>query len=272
LIVDLHSHTSASDGLYAPSSLLQRAVDQGVNILAITDHDTVDAIPLALEHAKTLPLKLIQGIEITCYVGPTEIHVLGLGLHHDAPGFREWLSTLCEVRRDRLVKMAAVLKTHGIELDLSKVLTPGRIGSVGRPHIARLLIEGGHARNMDDAFNKWLSPGRPAFVDRMRLPAEEAIRWIHDAGGIAVQAHPGQMGRDEDIPKLIAMGLDGLEVFHPDHNYVMKSRYARMTDELGLIATGGSDFHSNEEHHGAALGARGTPQNHWDEIERRTAG
>ncbi len=272
MIVDLHSHTTASDGLYAPSALLQRAVDQGVNILAITDHDTVDAIPLAIEHAKSLPLKLIQGIEITCYAGTTEIHVLGLGVRHDAPGFREWLCGLMQERLERLMKIADVLKSHGIELDLSKVLTPGRIGSVGRPHIARLLIAGGHVKNIDQAFNKWLSPGRPAFVERMRLPAEEAIKRVHDAGGIAVQAHPGQMGKDEDIPKLVEAGLDGLEVFHPDHSWQMKARYSRMTDELGLIATGGSDFHSNEEHHGAALGARCTPAKHWDEIERRTAG
>lgn len=272
MIVDLHSHTTASDGNFSPAALLQRAVDQGVDVLAITDHDTLDGIPLAIEAAKSLPIKLIAGIEITCYVDATEIHVLGLGLRHDAGGLREWLKTLMDDRLARLHRIRDSLASHGIDLDLSEILTPQRIGSVGRPHIARLLIKHGHAKNMDQAFDRWLSPGRPAFIERMRLPAEEAIRRIHDAGGVAVQAHPGQMGRDEDIPRLVGWGLDGLEVFHPDHDPTMKARYARMTDDHGLIATGGSDFHSAEYAHGAVLGARSTPAKHWDEIDRRTAG
>lgn len=272
MIVDLHSHTTASDGTFSPTALLQRAVDQGVDILAITDHDTVDAMPEAVPAAAKLPIKLVPGIEVTCFVDATEIHVLGLGIRPDADGFRDWLKGLMAQRVDRLHKIRAELLKHHIDLDITSIVQPNRVGSVGRPHIAKLLIAGGHAKDMDDAFKKWLSPGRPAFVDRLRVTAEESIKRIHDAGGIAVQAHPGQLGKDADIPRLVEWGLDGLEVFHPDHTPAMKNRYANMTSDLNLIATGGSDFHSNEGHHGSVLGARSTPHKQWDEIDRRTAG
>ena len=272
MIVDLHSHTTASDGLLSPEQLVAAAVARGVDVLAVTDHDTVDALArceaAAAAHGS---LRLVPGVEISCFVDVTEIHVLGLGIRPGAAGFREWLGTLIEQRVARIHRMASVLEDHGIRLDVSELVRPGRVGSVGRPHIARLLVSGGHVRDIDEAFKKWLSPGRPAYVDRLRLPAKEAIEKIHEAGGVAIQAHPGQMGRDEDIPRLIEWGLDGFEVFHPDHTHAMKNRYANLCDQRGLLASGGSDYHGIDGpgRHGAPLGSRTTPDSTWSEIERR---
>lgn len=272
-IVDLHSHTTASDGLLTPAQLLDEAVRRGVAVLAITDHDTLDGVKVAISdaRARALPLRLVPGIEISCFVDETEIHVLGLGLKPETAGLDAWLRELMDQRVDRLRRMAEVLMRHGIQIDLSEVLTPQKIGSVGRPHIARLLIAGGHAKDIDDAFRKWLSPGRPAHVDRLRVPAQEAIRRIHEAGGIAIQAHPGQMGKDADIPRLIGWGLDGLEVHHPDHTRAMRKRYAKMVADSGLLGSGGSDFHSKSDHHGASVGSSATTLENWQRIEPRLA-
>lgn len=268
MIVDLHSHTTASDGALEPEALVAAAVARGVNVLAVTDHDTVDGITRCRAAAATGPLRLLAGVEISCFVEATEIHVLGLGIDPDAPGFRDWLSQLIAIRVERIHRMTSVLEDHGIKIDISDLVRPGRVGSIGRPHIARLLINGGHVRNIDEAFKRWLSPGRPAHVERLRVPAKDAIEKIHDAGGVAVQAHPGQMGRDEDIPTLLEWGLDGLEVFHPDHTHAMKNRYAHLCDKHGIIATGGSDYHGIDAH-GAPLGSRSTPESSFAVIEKR---
>ena len=268
MIVDLHSHTTASDGALEPEALIAAAIERKVDVLAVTDHDTVDALVRCGAAAAGTSLRLIGGVEISCFVDMTEIHVLGLGIRHDSAGFREWLGKLIAVRVERIQRMASVLEDHGIKLDISDLVRPGRIGSVGRPHIAKMLVAGGHARNIDDAFKKWLSPGRPAHVERLRLSAQEAIEQVHAAGGVAIQAHPGQMGRDQDLPTLMSWGLDGLEVFHPDHTFAMKNRYANLCDIHGLIATGGSDYHGLDAH-GAPLGSRSTPDAGWKTIQER---
>lgn len=268
MIVDLHSHTNASDGKLEPEELVAAARARNVDVLAVTDHDTVDGIARCTAAAAGGPMRLLPGVEISCFVDATEIHILGLAIRPDSAGFRDWLGALIAVRVERMHRMAAVLESHGIKLDISDLVRPGRVGSIGRPHIAKLLIEGGHVRNIDDAFKKWLSPGRPAHVERLRLPAQEAIEKIHEAGGVAIQAHPGQMGKDADIPRLLEWGLDGLEVHHPDHNHTMRNRYANMCSNLGIIATGGSDYHGIDEH-GAPLGSRSTPADSWAEIMKR---
>lgn len=274
ILVDLHSHTTASDGLFEPEALVAEAAGRGLDVLAVTDHDTIDGVERCAVAAAAHPsLRLLPGVEVSCFVDATEIHVLGLGIRAGAAGFREWLAQLIEERIARVHRIAAALETHGIRLDVTELVRAGRSGSVGRPHIARLLVSGGHVRDVDEAFRRWLSPGRPAYTERLRVDAREAISRIHDAGGVAIQAHPGQMGKDEDIPRLIAWGLDGLEVHHPDHTHAMRERYARVCDRLGLIASGGSDFHGIDGNgrHGAPLGSRTTPESAWARIERRIA-
>lgn len=273
MTVDLHSHTTASDGLLAPAELLAAAAAAKIDVLAVTDHDTIDGISAARVAAEKLPsLTLIPGIEITCWVNQTEIHVLGLGIRPETPGLTDWLARLMEERVNRLQRMAEQLARIGIVLDISEFLAPSRIGSVGRPHIARLLIAGGHAKDMEEAFQRYLVNGRPGHVERLKLSAADAIRRVHEAGGVAIQAHPGQMGKDEDLPQLLDWGLDGLEVFHPDHTPAMKHRYAHIVDDRKLIATGGSDFHGDADHHGhgSRLNAKfGTPASDWQRITDR---
>ncbi len=268
MIVDLHSHTQASDGLFSAERLIAEAVERKVDVLAVTDHDTLDGIAAAEAAAAGTSLRVLPGIEITCHVDATEIHLLGLGIRPAAPGLAEWLRLLRDQRVERLRRIAAALEALGMAIDVTPYLAPGRAGTVGRPHIARLLVENGYARGFDDAFDRFLSPGRPAFVERVRMPADEAIRRVHGAGGVAVQAHPGQMGDDRHLERLVGWGLDGLEVYHPDHTPEMRRRYVDAVDRFGLIATGGSDFHGDKGH-GAPLGVGRTPDAEWKKIEVR---
>lgn len=270
MIVDLHSHTRASDGLLGPAELVAAAAAAKCDVLAVTDHDTIDGLALAsAEAAKHPGLTFLPGIEITCWVNQTEIHVLGLGIKAETPGLNEWLTRLMDERVDRFRRMGEQLRALGIELDLDSVLVPGRIGSVGRPHLARLLVAGGHAKDLEDAFQRYLVAGKPGHVERLKLSAADAIRRIHEAGGVAIQAHPGQMGKDEDLPQLVKWGLDGLEVFHPDHSAKMRHRYANFVSDHTLIATGGSDFHGDHERHGTRLGQRATPDDDWKKLADR---
>lgn len=272
MIIDLHSHTHASDGILRPSELIQTAKGAGVDVLAVTDHDTIDGLDEAMRAARELGLELLPGIEISCFAPAGEIHVLGLGIDPAAPGLVEWLDELMARRRERFFAMIEQLGAAGIALDAEAIITEhGERGSLGRPHIARALVAGGHATSIDDAFRKFLNKGRPAYVERYRLEAADAIAHIHAAGGCAVQAHPGAMGSDADIPALVELGLDGLEAGHPDHSPGKRARYESMAAELGLLVTGGSDYHGDPAGRATKLGQGRTAEAMLARLRERSA-
>jgi 3',5'-nucleoside bisphosphate phosphatase len=240
--VDLHSHTTASDGRATPEELIALAVAADLEAVAITDHDTLAGLPAAQAAAVSHGIQLIAGIELSTIDGTREVHLLGLHLQHMAP-LAEQLIAVQHARVDRAVAMVAKLNKLGMPVTMDMVLHESTGGAVGRPHVARALIAGGWVRDMRDAFDRWLGDGKLANVGKERLELVDGIALIHDAGGVAVWAHPQSEGSVEKISRFAALGLDGVEVRHPSHSSEDIARISTICDHLGLVKSGGSDWH-----------------------------
>jgi predicted metal-dependent phosphoesterase TrpH len=241
--IDLHLHSSHSDGALAPADLVARARAAGVSILSLTDHDSVRGVPEAREACKREGLTFIPGMELGVGIGTDEVHILGYGIDAKGRPLQNALDQLAGERIDRMEKMLAALGRLGVAVTLEDVQeqTGGHI--VGRLHLAAALVRLGHVTSHGEAFQRWIGAGRPAYVQRHLLTLREAIDLIREAGGVAVVAHPGLTRRDELIEYLVRLGVRGLEVYHPKHDYVDVSRYLKMCAKYDLFATGGSDFH-----------------------------
>lgn len=240
--VDLHMHSTASDGTQLPHEVVAAAVAAGVRAIALTDHDTVAGVAPARAAAQGTPLRVIAGVELSAYQGDEETHLLGLHLadvetmDHDLIAFRE-------ARRDRGVQMVERLNAIGVKISFQDVLDAAGVGAIGRPHVAKALVENGYARDNRDAFDRYLGVGRPAYLEKRRLSLRDAIAMVHACGGIAVLAHPGGDGSLTRITALKAMGLDGVEVLHPSHSAEDRKRLLAIADALDLVPSGGSDSH-----------------------------
>jgi len=242
--VDLHTHTTASDGTYAPRDLVIEAASRGVRVLAITDHDSTEGLPEAFEEAeRRRPLELLPGIEINCDVEGAEIHVLGYLMDWQAPWFQEFCREQRRERRERVHRMAERMAGLGMPFDADEVFALVKEGSAGRPHVARVMVTRGYVKTVREAFDKYLAAGRPGHVPRKKLTPEDAVRLIRRAGGVPVFAHPGLASRDELIPGLIAAGLMGIECYYTEHSAQQRATYLQICKEQDLVATGGSDFH-----------------------------
>ena len=241
--IDLHLHSSHSDGALAPDELVVRAREAGVSILSLTDHDSVRGIPEAREACRREKLTFIPGIELGVGIGSDEVHILGYGIDAKGRPLQNALDQLAGERIDRMEKMLAALGRLGIALTLEQVQSETGGGIVGRLHLASALVRHGHAANHGEAFKRWIGAGRPAYVQRHLLNLRESIDLIREAGGVAVIAHPGLTRRDELIEYLVRLGVRGLEVYHPQHDFVDVSRYLKICSKFDLFATGGSDFH-----------------------------
>ena len=240
--VDLHAHTTASDGRATPHELIALAKAADLQAVAITDHDTLDGLPAGQAAADALGIHLVHGIELSTIDGAREIHLLGLHLvSTDVLGQR--LIAVQEARVDRAVEMVARLNKLGMPVTMEMVHEQAAGGAVGRPHVARALVAGGWVRDLRDAFDRWLGDGKPANVGKLRLELADGIALIHDAGGVAVWAHPQSEGNKERIGRFAELGLDGVEVRHPSHNSEDLARLATLCDHFGLLKSGGSDWH-----------------------------
>jgi predicted metal-dependent phosphoesterase TrpH len=240
--VDLHTHTIFSDGLLTPEELVARAVTKGLVALAITDHDSVEALPRALAAAPP-GLELVPGIEISTSLDGLDLHLLGYYVDPEHRGLRERLERFHLERRDRARAIVRRLATLGLPLDEEQVLASAGPGVVGRPHVAAALISAGHVADFDEAFRRYLGLQGSAYVARPHFHPEEAIALIHGANGVSVLAHPGPMLTDVTVQRLVSAGLRGIEVWHPLHGTAMIRRYRELVRNMGLIETGGSDFH-----------------------------
>ncbi len=229
----------------------------GLSIISITDHDTTAGVAAAQEAARDAGVELIPGIEITAVEDGRDTHLLGYFIDTGSPALQAFLE---RQRADRLLRVSEMqdrLAALGCPIDISAILEDGRRGrSVGRPQIAQALLDAGHVRTRDEAFDRFLQTGAPAYVPRSGTPAVDVVRLIHEAGGIASLAHPGPSRRDHLIPRLAANGLDAIEARHSDHDAADEARYRALAAELGLAVTGGSDFHGEHAGHRApTLGA-----------------
>jgi len=267
-MIDLHLHTTASDGRLTPRELVDRVAAAGVRVMATTDHDTMTAVPEVDALARERGIEAPAGIEITAVEDGRDIHVLGYFLDPAEPQLLAFLSGQRQTRVDRVRLIAGRLAQLGAPIDLPLLLAeanrhPGR--SIGRPQVARALQRAGHVADTKEAFDRFLASGAPAFVERPGSPVDMVIGIIHGAGGIASLAHPGRTRVDARIAPLASAGLDALEVYHSDHDEATRLRYRYMALDLGLLMTGGSDFHG-EPTHGIEPGASTLPLEEWERL------
>lgn len=248
-MIDLHLHTTASDGRLSPAQLVARAAAAGLTTISVTDHDTVAAIAEATAAAEQVNIRVVAGIEITAVDDGRDVHMLGY--------FFDPLSTTLAtvLERQRALRVARVreigekLAMLGMPIDVESVLIAAAVrpgSSVGRPQLARELVRAGYVTSVQDAFDKWLATGRPAFIPRTGPSPAAIVDTIHAAGGVASLAHPAVTKRDELIEPLVAHGLDAIEVYHSDHSPEAEQIYSRLANRLGVLVSGGSDFHGED--------------------------
>jgi predicted metal-dependent phosphoesterase TrpH len=253
--VDLHIHSTASDGSLSPSQIIQEAKKAGLKAISITDHDTLEGTIEALEHPDLAPLEAISGIEISANFPAGGMHILGYLFETNDDSLTQTLEIVQKARAERNAKIVNKLKTLGIDIMVSDVMAMAGTGQVGRPHFAQALVLKGVVVNVDEAFNRFLKKGRPAYASRYRLEPDEAIETITMAGGVPVLAHPSSLGakREADLDRILAdlksAGLKGIEVYYPEHNPEQEATYRRLALRNGLVITGGTDFHGSIKPH-----------------------
>ncbi len=245
MIADLHVHTTASDGSDTPETVVFKAAAIGLAALAIADHDTLEGVGEAIHAGDRYGVEVLPAIELGTELGDKEIHILGYLVNTDSRELLDRLSFFRDSRLKRAVSIVEKLQRMGFDLNYERVLEIAGSGSVGRPHIARALLEAGAVESMAQAFEKYIGNGKPAFEPRYKCSPSEAVRIIRKAGGVAVFAHPGIAGCDKIIPSLAEEGLQGLEVYHPGHDRAVSYHYERICRQYGLLATGGSDYHGS---------------------------
>mgnify|MGYP000972770884 CR=1 FL=1 len=243
-LADLHTHSNASDGALSPTDLVRAAAEAGLAAVAVTDHDTMEGIEEALAAGIDVGIEVVPGIEIST-IGPAkvEVHMLGYFLDHRHEPLSQMLKFLRESRFDRGRKMVDALNAVGVDVRMERVLEIAQGGAIGRPHVAKAIVEMGAASSMDSAFGRFLVEGAPAFIPRYKVEPLDALRMIHDAGGVAGCAHVAKLNRDDLLLDLASEGLEAIEVYHPDHPSVGARHYRKFAARHGLIATGGSDAH-----------------------------
>lgn len=248
-LIDMHTHTTASDGLHSPSDNVRFAKEVGLSAIAITDHDTMAGVDEACSAGKNLGIIVIPGVELSTSIEGEEVHILGYGMDRHNEVWQKRLSHQQSVRERRNEQLLLRLKALNMSITIEQIqaiaAVQGKVGSkgIGRPHIAEALVQSGYAASMSDAFERWLGKGKPAYISLERVHPFEAIQWIHEAGGAAVVAHPGIYHNDKFVEDILAHGADGIEVDHPDHDRIDRTRYRAMAERYQKRSTAGSDFH-----------------------------
>jgi 3',5'-nucleoside bisphosphate phosphatase len=273
--IDLHTHSLVSDGTDTPAELVRKAHAVGLDVVALTDHDTFDGLDEAAAESERLGILLVRGMELSCSRGGDSVHVLAYGVDPANPALAAEMARVRDGRLGRLAGVLAKLAELGVPVSEAEVMAQvGDSPSVGRPHIADALIKAGHVRDRQEAFDRFLADGGPAHVHRYTIEVERGIDLVHEAGGLAVIAHPWGRGREYVLPSRVLEalardhGLDGIEVDHQDHDCETRERLRALANGLGLLATGASDYHGvgKLDHD---LGCNTTEPEVFNEMQRR---
>ncbi len=267
---DLHLHTNFSDGTFTPEQLVLEAQKHGLACIALTDHDTVEGCARAGAACAKVAMEFIPGTELTAEHEDTEVHVLGYFLDTQNGALLREIAKFQGVRKQRIYEMVARINELGVPLKVEAVFALANCESPGRPHVARTLVKEGLVRNLDEAFERFLKKGRPAWVPKSKMSSRESVDLIHQAGGLAVMAHPGLNRTDDIIPALVAAGLDGIECFHTKHSTAMAERYLEIADRFHLLVTGGSDCHGFSKIK-PLIGTVKLPYEHVERLKARVA-
>jgi predicted metal-dependent phosphoesterase TrpH len=271
-VIDLHLHTTASDGRSSPEQLVREALEAGLTTIAVTDHDTTAAVADVKAAAGTAGLETVAGIEITAVHAGRDVHMLAYFLDPDAGELAAFLARQREDRRRRLLTMLERLERLGISIDQAGIRERAAVENgraVGRPMLAEALVRAGHVRSIAEAFERYLGEGRPAYVARRGASPRDVLSLVAGAGGVTSLAHPGKLRRDEIIPDLVEAGLTAIEVHHPDHDPADVARYRRLADAYGLLVTGGSDYHGPGSGRTSGLGRVTLPREDFDLLANR---
>jgi len=250
--VDLHLHTTASDGVMTPSGIVRYAQAKGLQAIAITDHDTIGGLVEGMSEGRKIGFEVIPGIEISAEHSPGSMHLLGYFFDIDHPLLTERLQFLQKARAERNPKIVERLNRLGIRITYKEVVEASGGGQVGRPHFAQVLLEKGYVRSFQEAFERFLKKGATAYVDKFRFPPAEALHFIREAGGVAVLAHPntldvkGSAELEALLVQLVKNGLKGIEVYYPEHTVLHMAQYKVLAERHGLLVTGGTDYHGIE--------------------------
>ncbi len=261
-MIDLHTHTTASDGALAPRALVERAYDVGIRTLSVTDHDTLAGIPEAAAEAAARGMEFLPGIEITAVDNARDVHMLAYFLDPEPAGLAPFLERQRQDRTRRAREMSARLEALGAPIDMDDLIVDSEAAgkAVARPTVARALLDAGHVTSLQQAFDRWLAHGRPAYVPRSGVSPAEVVRLVTRSGGVAGLAHPGLLRRDGLIPELVDAGLGAIEVYHSDHDAGAQSRYLRLAGQHDLAVSGGSDFHGDDHPRARCFGRVGLPR------------
>lgn len=258
--VDLHMHSTASDGTLRPAEVVQLAKAKGLQTIALTDHDTTAGLAEAIEAGKSLGLEVIVGLEINSEDETIDAHFLCYGLDRSYEPLQDQLLAIRDARVGRAKGMLKKLAAMGLPVEWARVLQyAGDAQSIARPHIARAMVAAGFVASTQEAFDKYISDDGPAYVHRLKLTPQEVIDLVHAAGGVIVLAHPGHAGTTHLIPQYAGLGLDGAEVYYADHTEDMRAEILALAQQYDLIVTGGSDFHSPGDQSHAELGSVTVP-------------
>ncbi len=268
---DLHLHTNFSDGTFTPEELVLQAQKCGLACIALTDHDSVEGCLRAAAACAAVNMEFITGTELTAEHDDTELHVLGYFLDTQNKKLLEEITKFQVVRQSRIHEMVARINDLGMPLQAESVFALANCKSPGRPHVARAMVKAGLVRNLDEAFELFLKKGRAAWVPKSKISALEAIELVHQAGGLAVMAHPGLNRTDNVIPDLVAAGMDGIECFHTKHSTAMSERYLEIADKYKLLVTGGSDCHGFSKGK-PLIGTVRLPYEHVQKMKERNKG
>src|SRR5512137_1094722 len=243
-IIDLHTHSTASDGQYAPAEVATRAAAVGTLAWALTDHDTVAGLEEGAGAARTLGIRFVPGIELSAFLERREIHILGHFVDPVHRTLRDFEDLLADHRRTRVREIVRLLAENGVSVTEEAIVACSGGKTIGRPHVARAMLATGVVGSVKEAFDRFLGEGQPAYVGRFRLLAEDGVKMIRQAGGVATLAHPGiSKVNPGELPRLRALGFDGVEANHPDHPPEQAAKYREAADRAGLVCTAGTDYY-----------------------------
>lgn len=269
---DLHTHTNFSDGILSPEDLVEKAVKKNINILSITDHDNVSAIEVALKAARKYDIEIIPGIELSADFQGKEVHILAYFIDYKSKILTDYLENFREIRVNRIKEMLKILNSQGIELSYNDVLKSSEINgkaSIGRPHLAKALVNDKHVKTIGEAFMKHIGDDKPAYVKKQNPTLKEVFHLINSIGGLSFLAHPGRTFRDIELTEFLDAGLDGIEILHPSHKKDDAKYYSQLASQYFLLESGGSDYHGISSTDNLNFGKYCIPANYIINMKRR---
>lgn len=268
--IDLHIHTTCSDGQLSPEEVIKLALKKKLKAVSITDHDTFEAYNLAKPFADEYGVELIPGVEVTTVFKEKESHILAYYFDTDTNYFADFLNRQKISRRQRIKGILKTLQAQKIDVAYEEVWAGADGGNLGRPHIAKVLIEKGYVSNFNEAFEMYLSNEKLGDIESNYPTSEEAIQMIKNVGGAAILAHPGRLYSMEEVDEFIEIGIDGIECIHPSHNHRKQVYYSELCDKHALLKTGGSDYHGNIESGHSNVGVIAIAQKYVESMKRMT--